>query len=393
MGQVFTNREFIGELSVTSVVSVSLAASTLTVGAQQYDTPILNCNLSVSGDNGLDTGSILPDSTYHLYAAESGVDILLVASLSGTAPSGYINYKKVKTFYTDAASDILITDEFSSLITDNTGDIVINDGDIDDLQNLGGVGGDPDFGTFPGNIISNNTSSKTALTQLESAINANDGDIGTNTGNVTNLETLSGVGGSTNNGNFTGNIISSNTSTKTALQQLETAVNSNDTDISNLQNGKNNSLRMVIYEDRKSVGTAGGSSIAGDNVRTLNTTSSSFNNNFASLSGNVIVLQPGTYLMRASAPSYKAGRNSLRIQRAQDGVFVEGSVEYSTPNPAGGGDLANVRSVVSWVTTQTNPRSYTLIHNISTASANFGLGVNSLARNCIYAQIEITKLA
>ena len=55
-------------------------------------------------------------------------------------------------------------------------------------------------------------------------VSTNTTDIGTNTTDIADLETLSGSPGATNHGTFTGNIIPDNTTTKPALQSLETAI-------------------------------------------------------------------------------------------------------------------------------------------------------------------------
>jgi hypothetical protein len=75
-----------------------------------------------------------------------------------------------------------------------------------------------DFGTFTGDIISDNTDAKTALQELETElVDTRD--------NVDDLITLSGMPeNSTDFGTFTGDIISDNNDTKGALQELETAI-------------------------------------------------------------------------------------------------------------------------------------------------------------------------
>ena len=106
---------------------------------------------------------------------------------------------------------------------------------ITDLQLAVGAGdGVQDMGTFTGATITNNVSVKTALQELETAlesIQAGSGDaaaVAANTAEIAALRQTQGTAnGDTNLGTFTGSIISDNASVKTALQELETAVSSN----------------------------------------------------------------------------------------------------------------------------------------------------------------------
>ena len=100
------------------------------------------------------------------------------------------------------------------------------------LATLTGVAaGSTNLGTFTGDIITDDTDIKTALQDLETKIEANDQAAATESaltetdGNVDDLILLSGVAENVDNlGTFTGSTISDSQTVKTALQQLETAV-------------------------------------------------------------------------------------------------------------------------------------------------------------------------
>ncbi len=66
----------------------------------------------------------------------------------------------------------------------------------------------------------------------------------TNTTDISNLESLSGVSGSTNNGTFTGTTIPNSSSTKAALQALETALEAIDPSIDNIAD--TNSINLTV---------------------------------------------------------------------------------------------------------------------------------------------------
>lgn len=104
--QVFSNRESIGALTKTGNTTVQLAASVITLGAKQYNTSTLSCDLSTSGAGGLDTGSLNLRSVYYIYAILDGSTVKLIASLNDAAPSGFTVFKRIGGLSTDYQSVI-----------------------------------------------------------------------------------------------------------------------------------------------------------------------------------------------------------------------------------------------------------------------------------------------
>jgi len=93
----------IEELSIASTTSISFPSSIVTIGGQQYrNSSTLTCDLSTTGANGLDTGSLASDSTYFVYAVVSSGSMAIVASLNPdtTGPTGFSVWKLIGAFGT-----------------------------------------------------------------------------------------------------------------------------------------------------------------------------------------------------------------------------------------------------------------------------------------------------
>ena len=106
--------------------------------------------------------------------------------------------------------------------------ISANDSDISDiLASVGIMDGDTNLGTFAGSTITDGATVKEALEDLESAVESNDTDIAELDANQSDLIALSGVAENAQNlGDFDGTTISANRNIKQALQELETSVES-----------------------------------------------------------------------------------------------------------------------------------------------------------------------
>ena len=104
------------------------------------------------------------------------------------------------------------------------------DGNVNDLITLSGVAeNSTDLGTFSGSTIADSETVKGALQDLETEVEtkAASSTVTEIDGNVNDLITLSGVAeNSTDLGTFSGSVITDNSTVKTALQELETEVGS-----------------------------------------------------------------------------------------------------------------------------------------------------------------------
>ena len=125
------------------------------------------------------------------------------------------------------------------------------DSNVDDLTTAVGISENTThLGTFSGSTISNATTVKTALQELETAFEESDA-------NSDSLITLSGVSeNSTTLGLFSGSTITSFTNIKTALQELETAHEESDA------NGDALISLTGVSENTSHLGTFTGSTIS-----------------------------------------------------------------------------------------------------------------------------------
>jgi len=166
----------------------------------------------------------------------SDADVSISKKVTLTNLEGSISLANLGTKSIDNLSDVDIT-----TAAPNAGEALAWDGSnfIPTAAHftLAGVSaGAVNLGTFTGDIITDNTTIKTAFQDLETKIEANDQAAATASavteidGNVNDLITLSGVAeNGTNLGTFSGSTIADDLSVKPALQALETAVETKET--------------------------------------------------------------------------------------------------------------------------------------------------------------------
>ena len=153
---------------------------------------------------------------------------------SGIATESYVNTQVSNLI--DGAPDALNTlNELASALNDDasaasslTALINANETHIDNVATLSGLAKDSvNLGTFTGTTIADSETIKGALQTLETAVESKGSatSLTSLTTAVGDLNTLSGVAqNATNLGTFTGSTISDDVSVKTAIQSLETAV-------------------------------------------------------------------------------------------------------------------------------------------------------------------------
>lgn len=152
--------------------------------------------------------------------------------------------------------------------------------------------------------------------------------------------------------------------------------------------GLTNGYPMMIVVDQKTAGTEGGSSVAGSQVRTLNTVI--VNEIGGTLSSNAVTLTAGLYYVEADAPAFLS--NSHQIVVLLSGAAFNGSTgtaEYSSTS-----GTTQTRSVVSVRVNAGAGESVSILHRFSAARATNGLGVaaNNAGVPEIYARLKIWKL-
>lgn len=143
---------------------------------------------------------------------------------------------------------------------------------------------------------------------------------------------------------------------------------------------------IMIVRDEKTSGTTGGTPTgAVYQTRTLNTIQ--YNSLGATLAGNNVTVDPGTYYIEASAPAQTVGEHVLRLWNNTAGTTaIQGTADRAT---AAG---TMTRSVVRGVVTFTVSTSIRLEQYFGTAVAN-GMGQATIQGTEVYAEMTIRKLA
>jgi len=144
---------------------------------------------------------------------------------------------------------------------------------------------------------------------------------------------------------------------------------------------------IMIVKDEKTVNTAGGSSVAGTQVRTLNTVTVNTIVG-ASLASNQVTLPAGTYTVRACAPAFISDKHKLIWFNTTDtATTTQGSTAYndSTTN------VVQTDACLDGYFTITASKTYELRHWIQVARATNGLGVFMGQSTEVYSRVIIEK--
>lgn len=116
----FFGKTIIKKLNRLSATTAQLpAGSNIRIGGQgAILDSALNLDVTGTGLGGLDSGSIAANSLYYVYVVISGSTLSLVASLSASAPTGFLIYRKIGAIYTNPSAEITIAVEFGKTTTD-----------------------------------------------------------------------------------------------------------------------------------------------------------------------------------------------------------------------------------------------------------------------------------
>lgn len=144
----------------------------------------------------------------------------------------------------------------------------------------------------------------------------------------------------------------------------------------------------AYFRDEKATTTSGGTSSAGSNIRTLNT---SVVNNISgcSLSSNQVTLAAGTYYVRASSPASKGSRHRITLYNTSTSTTdLIGSSEFCDA-----GNFTVTSSTINNLLTVAATHVFELRHYIQAGSASTGLGLSTndgLVE--VYSQLEIWRV-
>ena len=150
-------------------------------------------------------------------------------------------------------------------------------------------------------------------------------------------------------------------------------------------------VSYAIIADQKATNVPGGSSSTGTfNTRDLNTELAD-PDGIVTISSNQFTLQAGSYLIKASAPAYKANSHQILINNVTDSAVVA----VGTPEYAGAGESVGTRAFATGRTTITGAKAFDIRHRVGNAETTYGLGVdaNYDLQPSIYTIVEIFKEA
>jgi len=208
-------------------------------------------------------------------------DLLLVSDVSGSVSKkvtltnleGSVSLANLGTKSIDNLSDVDITTAAPTAAQYLEWDAVNSEFvPSNKLFTLAGVSnGDVNLGTFTGDIITDDATIKTALQDLETKIEANDQAAATASaltevdGNVNDLITLTGISENVSTlGTFTGSTIADDLGIKAALQALETAVETKETQavVAEINANADDLISLTgVSENTTNLGTFSGSTI------------------------------------------------------------------------------------------------------------------------------------
>lgn len=153
--------------------------------------------------------------------------------------------------------------------------------------------------------------------------------------------------------------------------------------------GVNGVSKTVFIKEEQSGGTAGGTATSGSwETRTLNTVSG--DDDLVSLSSNQFTIsEPGTYIIRASAPAHGVNSHKAKLRNTTDSTDDSiGTSEYSSTSNG-----VVTRSFITEKIIITSAKTFEIQHQVETTKATNGYGIErNFGVNDIYTIVEIQKV-
>jgi len=127
--------------------------------------------------------------------------------------------------------------------------------------------------------------------------------------------------------------------------------------------------QVMVVQDQKPDGTAGGTNVVGLQTRTLNTVQ--YNSiTGASLSSNTVTLPAGTYRIHANVPGFAVNWHQARLYDVTgSAVLITGTGKYSDSTAINDND-----SVIDGVITLSGTTQIRVEHNMGVVKTTQGLG-------------------
>lgn len=145
----------------------------------------------------------------------------------------------------------------------------------------------------------------------------------------------------------------------------------------------------AYVRDEKSIGSHGGTFSSGAwRERDVNTITADTGSGVSLPGGNVIRMDPGTYIIDASAPAYAVKYNTTRFWNVTDStVELLGTCEYASPSDNTVRSVIHEKLVVSGAT-----KDFCIQHRCSYSKSNTGWGLGSGYQIEVFTRLFITRL-
>jgi|GEM_PF-1951714 len=334
-----------GEVSANSSdnkLKAQLGGSTRNVVTEDQSQTLTNKTINA------DNNTISNLEVDNLKSGVLDTDLNAVSGADDTIPSAKAvkAYVDAQIDTIDQAAEITYSNATSGLAATNVQTAIDEiDGNVDNLVTLSGVALDAvNLGTFTGTTIPDNQTNKQALQALETSVEtkAASSVVTEIDGNVDDLITLSGVAeNSTSLGTFTGTTIPDSSTIKAALQALETSVETKATSavVTEIDGNVNDLITLSgVAENATNLGTFTGTTIADNStvktaLQSLETSVETKATGAASSTDNAISRFDGTTgktIQNSLVTIDDAGIMSGATQLNVDNLRLDGNVLSST---------------------------------------------------------------
>ena len=162
----------------------------------------------------------------------------------------------------------------------------------------------------------------------------------------------------------------------------------------------NTLLPYALLEDRQAPGTPGGQPVAtnwthASNQRAIQEQIDA-SNIVSCPTATTFRLNPGTYLIKISAPAWSVDNHMIRLHNVTDAVAqAYGSSEYSRNDPAVAASTTRSHLCHRWTIPAGGPKDYSVQHYVAAVPVGppthgFGRPLNAVVQE-VYTQVEILK--
>lgn len=170
-----------------------------------------------------------------------------------------------------------------------------------------------------------------------------------------------------------------------ALNAAATAYNGKIDEINQAQADFLASRQDIFIARQVVVATAGGTAVAGDNVRDFNTVVRPLEG--ISLSNGQFDIESGKYVVEGFCSFYRVGKCSIIIRNLSDGLDEVLSSSY-----AGTSEILNIGSRFKCFLDIASSKSFNIVNNVEVGKGSNGLGEGGLGGGNVFAGITIERV-